>query len=167
MNSSHGSQFRSYGNDLSLLKDDRLKELYKYWMTIHIGPVLPSRRQIDPLRFPEGLIGYVSLFDVIDDGNSGYRIIFRIAGSISYGHNVILKNIYGRELHEVLTPEEASMTVRDFLLVIKTRSPVAATGVSFPFKHGSKPWEATALPLSSNGEMVDALLTARVPITEL
>jgi len=112
------------------------------------------------------LIGYVSLFDVIDDGNSGYRVIFRIAGSISYGHNVILKNISGRELHEVLTPEEASMTVRDFLLVITTRSPVAATGVSFPFKHGSKPWEAIALPLSSNGERVDVLLTARVPITE-
>ena len=166
MNSSHGPQFRSYGNDLSLMKDDRLKALYTYWMTLHTGLDLPSRRQIDPLRFPEGLIGYVSLFDVIDDGNSGYRMIFRIAGSISYGHNVILKNVSGRELHEVLTPEEASMVVGDFLLVIKTRSPVAATGVSFPFKHGPKPWEAIALPLSSNGEMVDALLTARVPITE-
>jgi hypothetical protein len=166
MNSSYGSQFRSYGHDLSLVKDDRLKELYTYWVTLHTGPSLPSRRQIDPLQFPEGLIGYVSLFDVIDDGNSGYRVIFRIAGSISYGHNVILKNISGRELHEVLTPEEASMTVRDFLLVITTRSPVAATGVSFPFKHGSKPWEAIALPLSSNGERVDVLLTARVPITE-
>jgi hypothetical protein len=166
MNNSHGPQFRSYGNDLSLVKDDRLKALYTYWVTLHTGPALPSRRQIDPLRFPEGLIGYVSLFNVIDDGNSGYRMIFRIAGSISYGHNVILKNVSGRELHEVLTPEEASMVVGDFLLVIKTRSPVAATGVSFPFKHGPKPWEAIALPLSSNGEMVDALLTARVPITE-
>jgi hypothetical protein len=166
MNSSHGPQFRSYGNDLSLVKDDRLKALYTYWVTLHTGPALPSRRQIDPLRFPEGLIGYVSLFNVIDDGNSGYRMIFRIAGSISYGHNVILKNVSGRELHEVLTPEEASMVVGDFLLVIKTRSPVAATGVSFPFKHGPKPWEAIALPLSSSGEMVDALLTARVPITE-
>jgi hypothetical protein len=166
MNNNHGPQFRSYGHDLSLVKDNRLKALYTYWVTLHTGPSLPSRRQIDPLRFPEGLIGYVSLFDVIDDGNSGYRIIFRIAGSISYGHNVILKNVSGRELHEVLTPEEASMTVRDFLLVITTRSPVAATGVSFPFKHGSKPWEAIALPLSSSGEMVDALLTARVPITE-
>ena len=166
MNSSHGPQFRSYGNDLSLVKDDRLKALYTYWVTLHTGPALPSRRQIDPLRFPEGLIGYVSLFNVIDDGNSGYRMIFRIAGSISYGHNIILRNVSGRELHEVLTPEEASMVVGDFLLVIKTRSPVAATGVSFPFKHGPKPWEAIALPLSSNGEMVDALLTARVPITE-
>jgi hypothetical protein len=166
MNNSHGPQFKSYGHDLSLVKDDRLKALYTYWVTLHTGPALPSRRQIDPLRFPEGLIGYVSLFNVIDDGNSGYRMIFRIAGSISYGHNVILKNVSGRELHEVLTPEEASMVVGDFLLVIKTRSPVAATGVSFPFKHGSKPWEAIALPLSSSGEMVDALLTARVPITE-
>jgi hypothetical protein len=166
MNNSHGPQFKSYGHDLSLVKDDRLKALYTYWVTLHTGPALPSRRQIDPLRFPEGLIGYVSLFDVIDDGNSDYRMIFRIAGSISYGHNVILKNVSGRELHDVMTPEEASMTVRDFLLVIKTRSPVAATGVSFPFKHGPKPWEAIALPLSSNGEMVDALLTARVPITE-
>ena len=166
MNSSHASQFRSYGHDLSLVKDDRLKALYTYWMTLHTGLDLPLRRQIDPLRFPEGLIGYVSLFDVIDDGNSGYRMIFRIAGSISYGHNVILKNVSGRELYEVLTPEEASMVVGDFLLVIKTRSPVAATGVSFPFKHGPKPWEAIALPLSSDGEMVDVLLTARVPITE-
>ena len=166
MNSSYGPQFRSYGHDLSLVKDDRLKALYTYWVTLHTGPALPSRGQIDPLRFPEGLIGYVSLFDVIDDGNSGYRVIFRIAGSISYGHNIILRNVSGRELHEVLTPEEASMTVRDLLLVIKMRSPVAATGVSFPFKHGSKPWEAIALPLSSSGEMVDALLTARVPITE-
>ena len=166
MNSSHGPQFRSYGHDLSLVKDDRLKALYTYWVTLHTGPALPSRRQIDPLRFPEGLIGYVSLFNVIDDGNSGYRMIFRIAGSISYGQNVILKNVSGRELHEVLTPEEASMVVGDFLLIIKTRSPVAATGVSFPFKHGSKPWAAIALPLSSPGERVDALLTARVPITE-
>jgi hypothetical protein len=119
MNSSHGPQFRSYGNDLSLVKDDRLKALYTYWVTLHTGPALSSRRQIDPLRFPEGLIGYVSLFNVIDDGNSGYRMIFRIAGSISYGHNVILKNVSGRELHEVLTPEEASMVVGDFLLVIR------------------------------------------------
>ena len=166
MNSSHTSHFRSYGHDLSTVKDDRLKALYAYWMRLHTGPALPSRRQIDPLQFPEGLIGYVSLFDVIDDGNSGYRMIFRIAGSISYGHNVILKNVSGRELHEVLTPEEASLTVRDLLLVIKTRRPVAATGASFPFRHGSHPWEAIALPLSSNGERVDALLTARIPITE-
>src|SRR5688572_29806504 len=116
MNSSHAYQFRSYGNDLSLVKDDRLKALYTYWMTLHTRLDLPSRRQIDPLRFPEGLIGYVSLFDVIDDGNSGYRMIFRIAGSISYGHNIILRNVSGRELHEVLTPEEASMVVGDFLL---------------------------------------------------
>src|SRR3954451_21824124 len=127
---------------------------------------LRSRRQIDPLRFPEGLIGYISLFDVIDDGNSGYRVIFRIAGSFSYGQNIILKNVSGRELHEVLLPEEASMAVRDFLLVITTGRPVAATGVSFRFKHGSKPWEAIALPLSKNGEKVDALLTPRVPIPE-
>jgi hypothetical protein len=166
MNNSHGPQFKSYGHDLSLVKDDRLKALYTYWVTLNTGPDIPSRRQIDPLRFPEGLIGYVSLFDVIGDGNSGYRMIFRIAGSISYGHNVILKSVSGRELHEVLTPEEASMTVHDFLLAIKTRRPVAATGVSFPFKHGPKPWEAIALPLSSDGEMVDVLLTARVPITE-
>ena len=166
MNSSHGPQFRSYGNDLSLVKDDRLKALYTYWIILHTGLSLPSRKKIDPLRFPEGLIGYVSLFDVIDDGNSGYRMIFSIAGSISYGQNIILRNVSGRELHEVLTPEEASMVVGDFLLVIKTRSPVAATGVSFPFKHGPKPWEVIALPLSSNGERVDALLTARVPITE-
>jgi len=56
------------------MKDDRLKAPYTYWMTLHTGPALPSSRQIDPLRYPEGLIGYVSLFDVIDDGNSGYRI---------------------------------------------------------------------------------------------
>jgi hypothetical protein len=166
MNSSHAPQFRSYGHNLSIMKDNRLKALHKHWITLHTGPDLPSRRQIDPLQFPKGLIGYVSLFDVIDDGNGGYRMIFRIAGSISYGHNVILKSVSGRELHEVLTPEEASMTVHDFLLAIKTRRPVAATGVSFPFKHGPKPWEAIALPLSSDGEMVDVLLTARVPITE-
>jgi hypothetical protein len=135
-------------------------------MTLHIGSALPSRGQIDPLQFPNGLIGYVSLFDIIDDGKGDYRILFRIAGTISYGHNVLLKSVSGRELHEVLTPEEASMTVRDWSLAIRARRPVAATGVSFPFKYGPMPWEAIALPLSSDGEIVDVLLIARVPIVE-
>src|SRR3954451_3052800 len=145
---------RSYGHDLSLIKDDRIKALHSYWLSIHNGDTLPSRRQIDPLQFPKGVIGYVSMFDVIDDGQGGYRIPFRIAGTMAHGHNVRLKNIQGKELHEVLTPNEAGSTVRDWSIVVRMRRPVAATGTSFWFQFGPRPWEAIALPLSSDGEIV-------------
>jgi hypothetical protein len=197
MSSDNEDKFRSYGHDLSLIKDDRIKALHSYWLSIHNGDTLPSRRQIDPLQFPKGvirfpaerfdhswpksawaldswskqsrgkrMIGYVSMFDVIDDGQGGYRIPFRIAGTMAYGHNVRLKNIQGRELHEVLTPNEAGPTVRDWSMAVRTRRPVAATGTAFWFQVGPRPWEAIALPLSSDGETVDILLTARVPLGE-
>jgi hypothetical protein len=166
MSNDNEDNFRSYGHDLSLIKDDRIKALHSYWLSIHNGDTLPSRRQIDPLQFPKGVIGYVSMFDVIDDGQGGYRIPFRIAGTMAYGHNVRLKNIQGRELHEVLTPDEAGPTVRDWSIAVRTRRPVAATGTAFWFQFGPRPWEAIALPLSSDGETVDILLTARVPLDE-
>jgi hypothetical protein len=166
MSSDNEDKFRSYGHDLSLIKDDRIKALHSYWLSIHNGDTLPSRRQIDPLRFPNGVIGYVSMFDVIDDGQGGYRIPFRIAGTLAYGHNVRLKNIQGRELHEVLTPDKTGPTVRDWSMAVRTRRPVAATGTAFWFQFGPRPWEAIALPLSSDGEVVDILLTASVPIGE-
>jgi hypothetical protein len=156
--------FTPYGHDLSLIKDDRLTALHSYWLSIHGGTSLPSRKQLDPLCFPSGLVGYVSLFDVIDDGNGGYRVFFRIAGTFSHGHKAIIKSVNGRELHEVLTPDEARLTIQEWSIVIRTRRPIAATGVSFPFQYGPQPWEAIALPLSSGGETVDGLLTARVPI---
>jgi hypothetical protein len=158
--------FKSYGHDISLIKDDRIRMLHSYWLSIHNGNALPTRRQIDPLQFPKGIIGFVSMFDVIDDGQGSYRIPFRIAGTMAYGHNAILKNIQGRELHEVLAPDEAGPTVRDWATAVRTRRPVAATGTSFRFQFGLRPWEAIALPLSSNGEVVDILLTARVPLGE-
>jgi hypothetical protein len=59
MSSDNEDKFRSYGHDLSLIKDDRIKALHSYWLSIHNGDTLPSRRQIDPLQFPKGVIGYV------------------------------------------------------------------------------------------------------------
>src|SRR4051794_32312603 len=158
MSNDNKENFRSYGHDLSLIKDDRIKALHSYWLSIHNGDTLPSRRQINPLQFPKGVIGYVSMFDVIDDRQGGYRIPFRIAGSLKY--------IQGRELHELLTPDEAGPTVRDWSIAVRTRRPVAATGTAFWFQFGPRPWEAIALPLSSDGEIVDILLTARVPLGE-
>jgi hypothetical protein len=159
-------QFRSYGHDLSLIKDERLIALHAYWMSIHNGDALPSRRQLDPLQFPKGLLGYISLVDVLPDGKSGYYLTYRLAGSASYDHGVFFRRITGSTPHEVLPPGEVEPIVRDYTQTIVTRRPMAATGISLPFKFGPRPWEAIALPLSSDGATVDVLLTARVPIQQ-
>jgi hypothetical protein len=164
MSSKNVPQFRSYNHDLTLVKDERVLAVHSYWLSIHNGDNLPSRTQLDPLQFPNGLLGYISLLDVIPDGKGGYRFLFRLAGTISYAHGVMIKRISGNELHDVLPPGEAEPVVRDWTQAILTRRPIAATGISFPFKCGPRPWEAIALPLSSDGLTVDVLLTARVPL---
>ena len=159
-------QFRSYGHDLSLIKDERLIAFHAYWMSIHNSDALPSRKQLDPLQFPMGLLGYISLLDVSADGKGGYRLTYRLAGSVSYDHGVFFRKISGSEPHEILPPGEAEAIVRDWTQAIVTRRPMAAIGVSLPFKCGPMPWEAIALPLSSDGSTVDVLLTARVPLNQ-
>ena len=80
MSNDDKDNFRSYGHDLSLIKDDRIKALHSYWLSIHNGDTLPSRRQIDPLQFPKGVLGYVSMFDVIDDGKAATEYLSALLG---------------------------------------------------------------------------------------
>jgi hypothetical protein len=148
------AKFTSYGQDLSLLKDERLVALHSYWLSLHSGDALPSRKQLDPLHLPDGLLGYVSLFNVVNKGNGQYRFFFRLAGTASYNHGVMFKRISGNELHDVLPPGEIEPILQDWIQVVKTQKPFAATGTSLPFKCGPMPWEAIALPLSSDGATV-------------
>ena len=132
------------------------EELFAYWASLRRGGRLPCRANIEPGDFKRHL-PTVSLIDVAaagDPGTRAYRL--RLAGTGLY--NVYGREITGRTLEEIYSPQAADYWRRELDRVVDERRPsvgvhnLAWRGAS----HLSLLW--IRMPLASNGRDVDMIL---------
>lgn len=132
------------------------EEMFTYWASRRLGGKLPGRCAIHPDHFKRHL-PTVSLIDVIRDAETGARSYRqRLAGTGLY--SVYGREITGRTLEEVYSPEAVAYWQTELDKVVESRRP----GVGFHSlawrgaQHASILW--LRLPLASNGAEVDMIL---------
>ena len=144
------------------IEDAELQELYHYWRRKHRGDRLPGRTDINPIEIP-GLLKNIAILEVSDDAED---LVFALAGSrIEAVHGRALKGVSLRQLQEEF---EVSPSVRRYLDAVNSREPQFQRASLKEF--GKEQWACRRLilPLSSDGERVDALLMGAMfsPVTD-
>ncbi len=133
-----------------------LKRLHDDWDRRRNGREFPSRADFDPLEL-RYLVGNLSLIDVSHDP---LRYRYRL-----HGTNIADRarfDLTGKEVADVPDLKWRKGLSDHFQRVIEQRRPVAIL-----FKHAmtdERTWncEALALPLSSDGKVIDMLITSVV-----
>lgn len=140
--------------------DPRLKGLLHYWQDKRAGRRFPSRTDIDPLDL-KPVLGNILLVDVVpqDDGNMRFR--YRLFGTeFVFYHGA---DLTGHWLDEIPNSD-----FRDAL--ISMYRTVVADGeirkVSYDYVLNSRRhrFQAVILPLSSDEEHIDIILSCGVPV---
>ncbi|GHD59845.1 hypothetical protein GCM10017083_44970 [Thalassobaculum fulvum] len=141
----------------SILRNARnpeLRGLLEYWVAIHPGDRLPSRRDFDPLKVRKALPNLV-LTDVERDP---YRFRIRLMGTAVVA--AMQRDFTGRYLDEVWPDAQNQLLVRHRVEVAETGLPNYRYGLSpTPFRLGFAPLERVFLPLAEDGERVDMILS--------
>jgi hypothetical protein len=139
---------------LDVVGDDELRRMLEYWLSIHPGRCLPSRRDFDPADVPH-LLGRMALTDVEYDP---IRFRVRVMGTgltAAFG-----RDLTGRYLHEAIPEFEASYTCAHRVEVAMTGLPGHCAEIpEVPFRIDFAASERLYLPFSSDGAGVDMLLT--------
>jgi hypothetical protein len=143
---------------MSAIVDDRLREAYEYWRKKAGARALPGRSDIDPVEIPR-LLPHIMLVDVL--GASLYR--YRLVGTeIATAMGV---NATGRLVHEMLREDGYRAYVLDLYdTVVRERRALYTENVFLTARHGvtERNTKRIMLPLSSDGEIVNMVLTAQV-----
>jgi hypothetical protein len=138
----------------SEIADARLRRLYEYWNAKRGDRPAPVRRDIDPVEIPD-LLGFVNIFEVQDEPRD-YKV--RLNGSEVA--EMLGQEITGRYCSTVISgPDAVSCKTAFDLCVDQCRPAIVETSLAFC----GKPYMAqtiVVLPLSSDGESVDMIVTA-------
>jgi hypothetical protein len=145
-----------------VIGDDRLRRLYCYWRSKRRGGGMPSRRDIDPVDIPGNIWPHILMLDVVWEGGEP-RFRYRRVGDVFW--RALGTEPTGSFVDDVL-PETAGY--RKYILEILgelahrrrsiyTENIFALDGQSVPMIT-----KRVNLPLSSDGETVDKVLTGHV-----
>ncbi len=141
---------------LEEIKDAELRELYEYWRSKHRGDRLPARADVDPLDIPR-LLKHIAILEVVGEAED---FVFALAGSrIEEVHGRALKGVSLRQLQEEF---KVSPSVRRCLDAVNSREPQFQRTSLTEFGKAYWACRRLILPLSSDGERVDALLMGAV-----
>lgn len=136
------------------IAEARLRRLYEYWSTKRGDRPAPSRRDIDPVEIPD-LLGFVNIFEV-QRAPRDYKV--RLNGSEVA--EMLGQDITGKYCSTVISGEDAVRCKAAFDLCVDRCLPmIVETSLAFC----DKPYMAqtiVVLPLSSDGESVDMIITA-------
>lgn len=136
-----------------LIKAAPLRYLYRDWDTRRGGRPFPARADFDPLEL-RYILGSLSLIDVLRDP---LRFIFRLHAS----HNAarLGADLTGKEVAEMPSSAEPDRVRAHYELVVASRVPQVqrrggthADGIAWEY-------EVLVLPLSSDGETIDMLMS--------
>jgi hypothetical protein len=140
----------------SEIEDAELQELYHYWRRKHRGDRLPRRADIDPIEIP-GLLKNIAILEVSDEAED---FVFALAGSrIEEVHGRALKGVSLRQLQAEF---EVSPSVRRYHDAVNSREPQFQRASLKEFGKAHWSCRRLILPLSSDGERIDALLMGAV-----
>lgn len=135
----------------------KMRRVYEYWLAKCAGRRMPRRADIDPLELRD-LLGNLCLVEVTTDAPPRFR--YRVDGSN-------LATITGFDLTGKYADELPDEPYRAYVLEIYNRILAARAPI---FLANEEEWEgygvhveSATLPLSSDGETVDAILDAVFP----
>jgi len=136
------------------IADLKLRRLYQYWAGKRAGRVVPLRRDIDPVEIPE-LLGIVNLFEV-----RGNPRDFRVRLNGTAVAEMTGRDVTGEFCSSIMCGDDAVRCKEAFEMCVDRRAPVTVeTSLAFC----GKPYMSqtiVVLPLSSDGERVDMIITA-------
>ena len=162
---SGASKFQSDGirdaNDIATPIDPIVVRIFAYWDGKRAGRPMPLRADIDPTEL-RGLVNNVMIYDVVEPGRL-YRI--RLVGQAIV--DFVGVNNAGKWAHETLPPGAAERMVEILTSVVTKRAPRCRAG--FAYWHLAKAYrrfEACFLPLSTDGETVDKILSGHMFSTD-
>lgn len=135
------------------IENAMLRRLFQYWAEKKGERKAPARRDINPVEIPD-LLGFVNMYDVQDDSGD-YRV--RLNGTEVA--QMLGQEITGRLCSTIVSGEDATRCKAAFGMAVDKCVPVVV-GTSLAFC--GKPYMAqtvVVLPLSSDGQHIDVLLT--------
>ena len=138
------------------IRDPELRELHQYWLTKHRDGRLPRRSDIDPLEVPR-LLKSLALLEVVGEAED---FVFVLAGSrIEEAFDRTLKGVTLGELRQT---DEITPSAEQYVAAVRSRIPQHQQADMR--EYGKEHWACRRLilPLSSDGERVDCLLTGAV-----
>lgn len=132
---------------------DILSRLYADWRGLMVGGRLPPRDAIDPVEFTYAL-GRLSMVEV---HRAPLRFRFRLNGTVIVDRQGF--DLTGKWLSDHPEPENRALTAGSYTMVVETGRPLV-TDRSRTMDGRFHDYEALLLPLSRDGETVDAILSA-------
>ena len=135
-----------------------LRLLFRYWDERRGGRSMPSRRDIDPLDIPK-LLPHILLIDVSYDP---LVFRFRLAGTEITG--LFGEEITGKTTEEIQNQRLGRLLRKSYEEVIRVRLPSAKTS-TYEGRNRYLRYTRLLLPLSADGEVIDMLLGALVPLS--
>lgn len=135
--------------------DERLVELYRYWLVKKGERELPGRCDIDPVEIPD-LLPYLLLTEIVDGGR---RLRYRLAGTEV--ERFFGRPMTGRFVDELLKQHYRAYLEDLYAEMIRRRSPVYSESA---YKHRDNPLRTRRLmlPLSTQGREIDMALCGQV-----
>jgi hypothetical protein len=134
--------------------DERIVELYRYWLSIHPARgVLPGRQHFDPVMVPK-LLPWIWLAEF---EQNPLRFRYRLVGTeqvVALGRDAT-----GKWLEEVHPGFAASAAYRQFVAAVERSDVGFHKGAAI--NHRQRNWmsvERLVLPMARNGHDVDLLL---------
>jgi hypothetical protein len=135
------------------IDDGRMVGLLARWEAARAGRPWPRRRDLLPESMPT-LLGYVCLYDVEPEP---VRFRFRVMGT--HVATSYRRDMTGRYVDEIEPAEYAAMLAYDLAEAVAGARPTVRR-VTFSSARGRRSYTRLALPLSREGDRLDALLTA-------
>jgi hypothetical protein len=128
-------------------------DFYDYWDHKRCGRLMPSRNDLDVVEMKDWMIG----IQIIDVTHHPRRLRYRLVGALevqSCGFNPT-----GRDVEDGFIGVSQEDVLYNYNLVVDQRTMLFDWG-SYPCGGGYLMWQETIfLPLSSDGELVDKVIT--------
>ena len=136
------------------IPDGRVRMLFEYWNAKRGDRGAPKRTDIDPVEIPE-LLGFINLYDVRQEPRD---YLVRLNGSEVAA--MLGRDITGMWCSEVVSGEDKERCHAAFGMCVDNWTPaLVETSLGFCGKDYATQI-LLALPLSSDGETVDMMMTA-------
>lgn len=140
--------------------DPRLQTLLQYWRGKCGAGRLPSRADIDPLDL-RGLLGNINLIDVVPQPDGKQRFRYRLFGTeFIFYHG---GDLTGRWVDEIGNAVYRQQLVGLYSHVVAT---AATPMLSYDYMLESRRhrFQAVILPLASDGQSIDMILSSGLPV---
>lgn len=144
--------------------DSRLQELLAYWRERRRGRRFPARADIDPLDL-RNLLGNINLIDVVrpdgKDGNAKPRFRYRLFGSeFVFYHGGDLTGVWVDEIPNPVYREQLNA----LYTAVVAKGAIPMVSYDYLLESRRHRFQAIILPLASDGETVDMILSSGLPV---